>query len=100
MSSINKQNTIKSESSKGSDFTFLFGKKNYIFMAIGVTLIALGFILMTGNDANTRPDGTYDTTFWNEDIYSWTRIRLAPFLVIAGFIVEVYAILINPNKQK
>ena len=99
MSIINKQNTIKSESSKGSDFTFLFGKRNYIWMAVGIGLIALGFILMTGADANTRPDGTFDPTYWNEEIYSWRRIRLAPFLVIAGFIVEIYAILINPTKQ-
>ena len=100
MSTLNKQNTIKSDSSKGSDFTFLFGKKNYIWMAIGIGLIALGFILMTGHEANTTPDGTFDPTYWNEEIYSWRRIRLAPFLVIAGFAVEVYAILINPNKEK
>jgi len=100
MSILNKKNTVKLESSKGSDFTFLFGKRNYIWMGIGIALIALGFNLMTGHDANTRPDGTYDITYWNEEIYSWRRIRLAPFLVIAGFIVEIYAILINPNKEK
>jgi uncharacterized membrane protein len=100
MSIFNKQNTIKSESTKGSDFTFLFGKRNYIWMAVGIALIALGFILMTGHDANTRPDGTYDITYWNEEIYSWRRIRLAPTLVLLGFIVEVYAILLNPTKEK
>ena len=100
MSTINKQNTIKSESTKGSDFTFLFGKRNYIWMGVGIALIALGFILMTGADANTTPDGNFDPTYWNEEIYSWRRIRLAPFLVITGFIVEIYAILINPTKQK
>ncbi|HEY4538995.1 MAG TPA: DUF3098 domain-containing protein [Faecalibacter sp.] len=99
MSTIHKQNITKSESSKGSDFTFLFGKRNYIWMGVGIALIALGFILMTGADANTTPDGTFDPTYWNEDIYSWRRIRLAPFLVITGFIVEIYAILINPTKK-
>lgn len=79
--------------------SFLFGKKNYIFMAIGLFLIALGFYLMTGYDANTRPDGTFDPTYWNEDIFSWRRIRLAPFLVLLGFAVEVYAILLKPNKS-
>ena len=49
MSTLNNQNTIKSEPSKDSDFTFLFGKKNYIWMGIGIALIALGFILMTGH---------------------------------------------------
>ena len=100
MSIFNKQNIIKSESSKGSDFTFLFGKRNYTWMAVGIALITLGFILMTGHDANTRPDGTYDITYWNEEVYSWKRIRLAPTLVLLGFIVEVYSILINPTKEK
>ncbi|WP_322969281.1 DUF3098 domain-containing protein [Faecalibacter sp. LW9] len=99
MSTIHKQNITKLESSKGSDFTFLFGKRNYIWMGVGIALIALGFILMTGADANTTPDGTFDPTYWNEDIYSWRRIRLAPFLVITGFIVEIYAILINPTEK-
>lgn len=83
-----------------ADTSFLFGKKNYILMAIGLVLIALGFFLMTGHDANTRPDGTFDPNYWNEDIFSWRRIRLAPFLVLLGFAVEIYAILVNPNLKK
>lgn len=82
------------------DTSFLFGRKNYIFMAIGLALIVLGFFLMTGPDANTRPDGTFDPNYWNEDIFSWRRIRLAPFLVLLGFVVEVYAILLNPDATK
>ena len=99
-----KSNTInttnKSASSQDAGFSFLFGKRNYIFMAIGVALIGLGFLLMTGHDANTRPDGTWDANYWNNEIYSWRRIRLAPFLVLVGVAVEIYAILINPNKEK
>lgn len=79
---------------------FLFGKKNYIFMGIGLVLILLGFALMTGADANTRPDGVYDVNYWNEGIFSWRRIRLAPFMVLLGFAIEVYAIMLNPNKNK
>lgn len=82
------------------DKSFLFGKRNYLFMAIGLLLIALGFFLMTGHDANTRPDGTYDPNYWNEDIFSWRRIRLAPFLILAGFGVEIYAILTHPGTKK
>ncbi|MDO5655504.1 MAG: DUF3098 domain-containing protein [Flavobacteriaceae bacterium] len=82
------------------DKAFLFGKRNYIIMGIGLALIAIGFFLMTGHDANTRPDGTFDPNYWNEDIFSWRRIRLAPFLVIAGFLVQVYAILTQPNSKK
>ena len=70
---------------------FLFGKRNYIIMFIGLAVIALGFILMAGGGSN-------DPTVFNEEIYSWRRIRLAPALVIIGFSIEIYAILANPNK--
>lgn len=83
-----------------SKFTFLFGKKNYIFMALGVVVILIGFFLMMGADANTRPDGTFDPNYWNDGIFSWRRIRLAPFIVLLGFAIEVYAIMLNPNKTK
>ncbi|MGI9525763.1 MAG: DUF3098 domain-containing protein [Weeksellaceae bacterium] len=82
-----------------SDNHFLFSQKNYLCMGIGLALIAIGFFLMTGTDANTRPDGTYDPHYWNEDIFSWTRIRLAPFLVLLGFGVEVFAILWSPENK-
>lgn len=83
-----------------SRFNFVFGKKNYLFTGIGLALILLGFFLMTGPDANTRPDGVFDPDYWNEDIFSWRRIRLAPLLVIIGFGVNIYAILLNPNKEE
>ncbi len=68
----------------------LFGKRNYKFMLIGVFFIALGFILMSGG-------GSEDPNIFNEEIYSFRRIRLAPMLVILGFIIEVYAILTKPE---
>lgn len=71
---------------------FYFGKENYKWMLIGLGLIILGFLLMLGSDANTV-NGKFDPNSWNEDIFSFRRIRLAPLLVIAGFAVEVYAIL-------
>ena len=64
----------------------LFGKRNYKFMLIGISFIALGFILMSGG-------GSDDPNVFNEEIYSFRRIRLAPILVITGFIIEIYAIL-------
>ncbi len=69
---------------------FLFGKRNYIIMLIGVVIIALGFILMAGG-------GSEDPEVFNEEIYNFRRIRLAPTLVIIGFIVEIYAILSKPK---
>jgi len=59
-------------------------------MLIGIFFIALGFILMSGG-------GSEDPNIFNEEIYSFRRIRLAPMLVILGFIIEVYAILTKPE---
>ncbi len=70
---------------------FLFAKKNYIVMIIGLIIIALGFILMAGG-------GSENPEVFNEEIYNWQRIRLAPTLVIIGLAVEIYAILLNPKK--
>ncbi len=72
---------------------FYFGRENYKWMLIGLALIALGFILMMGRGANTTPEGNFDPNYWNEGIFSFLRIRIAPFLVIAGFATEAYAIL-------
>jgi cytochrome c oxidase subunit IV len=70
---------------------FLFGKKNYMLMAIGIALIILGYLLMSGGASKT-----VDT--FNYDMFSTMRIRIAPMVVIAGFIVEIWAILAKPNK--
>ena len=70
---------------------FVFEKKNYVVMGIGLAVIALGFILMAGG-------GSDDPHVFNEEIYNFRRIRLAPTLVLIGFAIEVYAILLNPRK--
>lgn len=72
---------------------FLFGKKNYLFMAIGVVVILIGFFLMMGG-------GSDDPAVFNEEIYSFRRIRLAPTLVLLGFGIEVYAIMTNSSTEK
>ncbi len=61
-------------------------------MLIGIAFITIGFILMTGG-------GSDDPAVFNPEIYSWRRIRLAPALVLIGFGIEVYAILLNPKKK-
>ena len=73
------------------DLNFVFERKNYMVMGIGLAVIALGFILMAGG-------GSDDPNVFNEEIYNFRRIRLAPFLVLLGFAIEVYAILLNPRK--
>lgn len=72
---------------------FIFGKKNYKWLFIGLAFIAVGFILMSGG-------GSDDPNVYDPSIFSWRRIRLAPTLVLIGFGIQVYAILLNPNKDK
>lgn len=77
----------KSENSQ----EFLFDKINYKILLIGITVIALGFILMSGG-------GSDDPNVFNEDVFSFRRIRLAPTTVLIGFGITIYAILKNPKK--
>lgn len=82
----------KIESQQKTEPYFIFERKNYSVMAIGLGVIALGFILMAGG-------GSDDPNVFNPEIYHWRRIYLAPTLVLLGFAIEVYAILLNPNKK-
>jgi len=88
-------NTVAQSADTPQENNFYFGKKNFKFMLIGLACIIVGFFLMMGPYANTTPDGKYDPNYWNEGINSIRRIRIAPFLVIAGFVIEIYAILIR-----
>ncbi|WP_348799995.1 DUF3098 domain-containing protein [Flavobacterium adhaerens] len=70
---------------------FLFDKANYKFLFIGIAVITLGFILMSGG-------GSEDPNVFNEEIFNFRRIRLAPTTVLIGFGITIYAILKNPKK--
>jgi hypothetical protein len=70
---------------------FLFGKINYTILLIGIGVIALGFILMSGG-------GSDDPNVYSDAIFNFRRIRLAPTTVLIGFGITVYAILKNPKK--
>ena len=72
---------------------FIFGRKNYKFMFIGLACIVIGFILMSGG-------GSDDPNVFNPEIFNFRRIRLAPTLILIGFAIQIYAILLNPNKTK
>lgn len=70
----------------------LFGRENYMWMLIGIVLLALGFLLMAGG----RSDDP--NVFDPKEIYSFRRITLAPIVILAGFVVEIYAIFREPKK--
>ncbi|MGE5347728.1 MAG: DUF3098 domain-containing protein [Actinomycetota bacterium] len=70
---------------------FALGRENYKLMAIGFAIIIVGFILMAGG----RSD---DPKVFSEEIFSFRRVTLAPLIVLAGFIFEIYAIMKRPRE--
>jgi membrane-bound ClpP family serine protease len=70
---------------------FALGRENYKLMALGFAVIIIGFILMAGG----RSD---DPKVFSEDIFSVRRVTLAPLIVLAGFIFEIYAIMKKPRE--
>ena len=72
--------------------TPLFGKENYRWMLIGLIAVALGLILMGGGKSK-------DPNVFNpSEIYSLTRITIAPILILGGFVVEIFAIFRKSSK--
>lgn len=69
----------------------LFGKQNYIWMLAGLAVIALGLLLMAGGKS-TNPE-----VFDQKEVYSTTRITIAPLLILAGLAIEVVAIFKKPK---
>ena len=70
---------------------FLFEKVNYKILLIGLGVIALGFLLMSGG-------GSDDPKFFNEAVFSFRRIRLAPTVVLMGFGITIYSIFKTSKK--
>lgn len=72
-----------------------FSAKNYALMTVGVLVIVVGFILMSGG-------GDHTVTEFDWSIYSTRRITLAPIVVLLGFVIEILAIMVrfeHRNKQ-
>jgi hypothetical protein len=76
----------KAAATKGHSNAPLFGKENYRWMLIGIALVALGLILMGGGKS---PD---PNVFNKDEVYSVRRITVAPILILAGFVIEIFAI--------
>ena len=81
---MGKEKEIKKE--------LLFGKRNYQLLLISLSFISSGFILMIGG-------GSDDPNFFNPEIFSFQRIRLAPTSVLLGFAISIFAILIPSKKS-
>ncbi|MDA8547262.1 DUF3098 domain-containing protein [Flavobacteriaceae bacterium] len=70
---------------------FLFSKKRYQILFLSILIIGVGFLLMSGGGSN-NPD------VFNNEIYSFRRIRLAPLVVILGFIMCIVSILYRDKE--
>ena len=87
----------KGKSSAGKSATvaehkidFAFGKENYKLLLIGLGFIVLGFILMIGG-------GSSDPKVFSYALFDFQRLTLAPILVLAGYIIEIFAIMKRPK---
>jgi hypothetical protein len=69
----------------------LFTKDNYLWMGIGLAIVLLGFLVMSGGKSENA------TVFNENEVYSFRRITLAPVLIVLGLMVEVYAIMKRPK---
>ena len=74
------------------DEEMVFSWVNYKFMLLGVLLLVVGFVLMAGG-------GSDDPNAFNEAIFSWRRIVLAPIVVLLGFGVVGYSIFKKPKAE-
>jgi hypothetical protein len=72
--------------------SFALGRENYKLLAIGFAIIVAGFLLMLGGKSE-------DPNVFNEKIFSFRRITLAPIVVLAGFIFEIWAIMKKPKNS-
>ncbi len=72
---------------------FLFDKINYKNLLSGIVVITVGFILMSGG-------GSENPNVFNEEIFNFRRIRLAPTTVLIGFGIVIYSIMKNPKAKQ
>ncbi|MBG0782370.1 MAG: DUF3098 domain-containing protein [Bacteroidales bacterium] len=70
---------------------FAFTRENYKWVFIGLGVLALGFLLMIGG-------GSDDPDVYSDKIFNFQRWTLAPILVLAGFVIQIYAIMKKPKE--
>ncbi|MCR4602323.1 MAG: DUF3098 domain-containing protein [Prevotella sp.] len=68
-----------------------FGRMNFILLGIGMLIVFIGFILMSGGSSTSEA--------YNPDIFSTMRIKVAPVVCLIGFVSLIYAVIHNPEKK-
>ena len=82
-----------SENDEKNNGKLPFTKMNYILVIVGVLIIALGMVLMTGG-------GSSDPDVFNEEMFNFRRLTLSPILILLGFVVEIVAIFYRPKNKE
>lgn len=90
MSNLNNKKT--KDEQNNNEVKMPFGRDNYLWVLIGIAFLLVGFLLMIGGGSN-------DPDVFNEEIFSFRRLTLAPILVLAGFGIEIYAIMKKPKNK-
>jgi len=70
----------------------LFNKKNYLVLSLAILSISTGFIIMSGGESK-------DPMIFNDEIFNFRRIRLAPTLVLFGFGLAIYSIFVKSKSK-
>lgn len=71
---------------------FTFGKRNYQLLIAGVLVMGLGYILMSGG-------GSDDPNVFSDAIFNTQRLTIGPILILAGLVIEIFAILHKPKED-
>lgn len=72
---------------------FAFQKENYVILLIGLAFLAVGFLLMLGGGSDNPEE-------FSDALFDFRRLTLAPILILAGYIIEIYAIMKRPKEAK
>lgn len=71
---------------------FAFDKQNYILVIVGLVVLAIGFLLLIGG-------GSDDYAVFNDSLFNFQRLTLAPILILAGYVIEIFAIMKLPRSK-
>lgn len=91
MSKLEEKNIGSKQEDNGEDM-LPFNRDNYKWVIIGLVFLLVGFLLMIGG-------GSDDPDVFNEAIFNFRRLTLAPILVLAGFGIQIYAIMKRPKNK-
>jgi len=91
MAETKKTSTLSPKENYTKATPSIFSKENYTWMAIGAVVITIGMFLMAGGRSEDP------AVFNKEEVYSTTRITIAPILILAGLVIEIYAIFKKPK---